>query len=142
MSSTQDNIIARYDLRCLAGLLGMSHCKQWTMRLLLLHNGRLRPYVASSSSTDAVPLDLAGLIRTHGSSARDPPALLEINIKPLTNRREGSVRWYRRGDIKRDLPVLWLHTVDDLSVLLLPSNTRNLRIQGSLDTFHAKLSRF
>lgn len=22
------------------GLLGMSHCKQWTMRLLLLHNGR------------------------------------------------------------------------------------------------------
>lgn len=36
------------------GLLGMSHCKQWTMRLLLLHNGhslaRSRPYVASSSS--------------------------------------------------------------------------------------------
>lgn len=35
-------------------LLGMSHCKQWTMRLLLLHNGhslaRSRPYVASSSS--------------------------------------------------------------------------------------------
>lgn len=34
------------------GLLGMSHCKQWTMRLLLLHNGRSltrsRPYVASS----------------------------------------------------------------------------------------------
>jgi len=45
------------------GLLGMSHCKQWTMRPLLLHNGRSlarsRPYVASYLLlTSVVPADL------------------------------------------------------------------------------------